>query len=665
MNNRSLPATLFSAFFLMLACSCGNIPLSREKETVLNPALDSVISRSGNESELKQVLAHYAQSPRDSLKWKAACFYILNLDGFCYYEGPLLDKYQEYLKLIRRDNAHGEYYLRSFNLLYGPFARERLEKKQDLREITAAQLEQNIDMAFKVWKELPWGKDISFDQFCELILPFRIGDEIPDYHRKEIYDQYYGFLDSAIRTGSSADVACGLINRELMRKSWQFSLRVPFLPHFPASQLIRYQAGSCKEMTDLALYTMRAVGIPVTIDFIPQWPYRSYGHEFNSVLGKGGKMLMFMGNEDDPDNHHKPLTKKGKVFRHTFARYPGSLAMLKGDKDLVPLFLNDPRIKDVTDEYVPTLDLPLTLSECPSLQPRFKKYAYLTVFDNNAWVPIHWGLVRDQDHQVLFTKMQGGIVYMPGYFDGLQIIPAGSPFILSEDGALTWLRPDKKKLIEKLTLSRVFPVSPDVWDTYHERSCSFQGSDSPDFSDAVNLYTIPTRPDPYWNEIKPDTPRAFRYVRYFGKGYTHMGEIEFYSSGRKLTGKPFGTKVGWYKDRTFDKAFDGNLYTFFDPAGAPGDTTYAGLDLGKKWRIDMIRFATPLTETNTNIVDGHSYELFYWEEGHWVSCGVQDGRDKTVHFGNIPSGALYYIQDQSQEIDCRIFTYDKGKINWW
>ena len=35
----------------------------------------------------------------------------------------------------------------------------------------------NIDWAFKVWKEQPWGKNVSFEQFCEYILPYRVGNE--------------------------------------------------------------------------------------------------------------------------------------------------------------------------------------------------------------------------------------------------------------------------------------------------------------------------------------------------------------------------------------------------------------------------------------------------------------------------------------------------------
>lgn len=61
--------------------------------------------------------------------------------------------------------------------------RQELEKVlkhyQDSPEKLAAAhfLIQNIDLAFKVWKERPWNKNLCFEDFCELILPCRIANE--------------------------------------------------------------------------------------------------------------------------------------------------------------------------------------------------------------------------------------------------------------------------------------------------------------------------------------------------------------------------------------------------------------------------------------------------------------------------------------------------------
>lgn len=664
MNIKHFQALLIVIFifackhFTPLVTTCNHLPVSIE--------LEEVLARSGNYDELNKVLDHYGKDPSDSMKFKAASFYILNLENFYYYEGKLLEQYNEYSKLVLRDRYHGEYIFKSLNILYGPFLYSKIDKKYDIKEIKACQLEDNIDMAFKVWREQPWGKNISFDQFCEYILPFRIMNELPEYNRNKIYEQFNGFLDSVIKVRGSSEDACSVLNTILMKPQWLLSHRTTFLPHSRASELIKYHVGSCREMTDLSFFAMRAVGIPVAIDFIPQWADRDNGHEFNAVLGKNGKMTMFLGEEVNPGTPDRPLTKKGKIYRNLFEKNPNSLAMVKDYKDIVPSFLNNPRIKDVTDEYVSCRNITVSLINCPSLQDRNKKYAYITVFDNSKWVPIHWGTV--QKNKVYFTKMEVGIVYMACYYEDSKIIPASYPFILKKNGEIKYLHPDKRNVNKNICISRVFPLITDAFDTWHMAGCKFQGANSPDFHSAIDLYTIPIKPNPFWNEIKLNTNQQFRYVRYFSIGYTHIGELEFYFSGTKLEGKPSGTRIGRFqnKDKTFDKAVDGDINTSFDPFDRRDDScTWVGLDFGKRKNIDKIRFSAPLKEDKVEIVIGHIYNLFYWDNGIWISAGIRSAKTQEACFENIPSKALYYIQDRTEHVKCRIFTYDKNKPIWW
>lgn len=37
---------------------------------------------------------------------------------------------------------------------------------------------ENIDLSFEVYTKYPWNQNIPFDDFCELILPYRIDDEL-------------------------------------------------------------------------------------------------------------------------------------------------------------------------------------------------------------------------------------------------------------------------------------------------------------------------------------------------------------------------------------------------------------------------------------------------------------------------------------------------------
>ena len=47
----------------------------------------------------------------------------------------------------------------------------------DLDVLTDSFLIDNIELAFDSWKK-PWARDLSFDQFCRYVLPYRNGDEV-------------------------------------------------------------------------------------------------------------------------------------------------------------------------------------------------------------------------------------------------------------------------------------------------------------------------------------------------------------------------------------------------------------------------------------------------------------------------------------------------------
>ena len=53
----------------------------------------------------------------------------------------------------------------------------------------------NIEWAFKVWREQPWGKNVSFEQFCEYVLPYRVGNEKLEPWRERLYYQFMPIIE--------------------------------------------------------------------------------------------------------------------------------------------------------------------------------------------------------------------------------------------------------------------------------------------------------------------------------------------------------------------------------------------------------------------------------------------------------------------------------------
>lgn len=134
-----------------------------------------------------------------------------------------------------------------------------------------------------------------------------------------------------------------------------------------------------------------------------------------------------------------------------------------------------------------------------------------------------------------------------------------------------------------------------------------QGSNDAEFKSATDLVTISNQPpDHTLTTAAVKATATFRYVRYTSteKG-CNIAELEVWGkdpasatpapSGapRKLTGKVLGTD-GSYQDNpevTRDKAFDGDLDTFFDAPQSDRDKAWVGLDLGSPRVITEIKYA--------------------------------------------------------------------------
>ncbi|MBT1689837.1 transglutaminase-like domain-containing protein [Dawidia soli] len=614
-------------------------------------------------TELERVIEHYSHDAADSLKLKAAYFLIGNMEGYHYYQGETLDRYHDFFdtaialhtKWPGMDiNPLGD----SLRDVYGPATTGNVKILPDLQTIRGEYLINNIDHAYKAWQEQPWCKHVTFDQFCEFILPYRIENEDPyAFDRNTIYDQFDTLLNPVRRNGGGAMAACLTINQELKKGMWVFTNALESLPHFGAKTILEKRVGVCREYADLALYTMRATGIPVAIDFTPQWPFRSLGHSWNVLLAENGKKIMFLGIESDPGQPHKADHKKAKVYRNTFAIQPQSLAKTAGDTDIPPLFRNA-RFIDVSDEYFEGKDVEIELDNVEEQDT----YAYICVFDNRNWVPIHWGKITDG--KVVFTKMGRDIVYLPAYYRKGKIVPAASPFLLTNEGEVKTLdvSPGER---QQMTLLRKFPIL-----TIRERMVrvaggKFQGANRPDFKDSTTLFTI-SRPDIFYQTVDISTEKKFRYLRYLAprKSNGNIAEIEFYSatdSLHPLKGEIIGDAEVCGPANGRETAMDGDVLTFYDARKI--DNAWVGIDIGAARRINKIRYLA--TNDGNNIVPGDDYELFYFKDKGWRSAGRQVATDYALIFDRVPSGGLYLLRNYTEGKEERIFTYKNGQQVWW
>ena len=144
-----------------------------------------------------------------------------------------------------------------------------------------------------------------------------------------------------------------------------------------------------------------------------------------------------------------------------------------------------------------------------------------------------------------------------------------------------------------------------------------------------------------------------------------MAEIEFYKEGSDspLTGKVIGEYEPsiYYPSNVAEKMFDGDALTFFHTGNDP---VWGGLQLEEAEKVDSLRFI--IRNDDNGIRRGNLYELFYMKDGRWISLGRQTAeRDDELMYGQVPSGALYWLRNLTRGKEERIFGHEDGKQVWY
>ncbi|MDR2139157.1 MAG: discoidin domain-containing protein [Tannerella sp.] len=620
--------------------------------------LEQVLALAGeNQAELLNVLEHYRRNPSDSLKYKAACFLIENMSGrYSEDDRPAEayhDLFRQWLQLskggrILVGKEVSDSLLRVFHL------NTPHRKRFDMHNITASYLINNIEQAFKVRTAMPWGKDVPFDVFCEEILPYRLGREPLENWRDRILEQYHSLYDS-LRNSNADALTASIRIFDAMGTAWdEVNNFSDALPDMNYSMIHALRIGTCVERVKYGLYVMRALGVPVTLDFTPQWPFRSMGHTWCSVRDGNGRYIPFIPTESKPGEPHKPDHKMAKAYRHTYEANRHSLAFAAKDQH-VPMFFRNPYMQDISSLTFSAADIAIAPEQLHEKQNLF----YLAVFDDQNWVPIHWAAAGNP---IVFTDMGKEIVYLPVCVQKDSLKACGFPFIFTGDEKIQWLNADTARK-QTLTLTRKHPLLSD-WGR-RMTGGEFQAANQSDFSDAVTLYRVTDVPDGY-REIALNKPDAFRYYRFYSPNEWagNVAELEFYtgSDHRRVSGKIIGTP-GSYEGlpRTLDKAFDGDVLTFFDPPTP--DSAWVGMDFETKIVLSGIRYL-PRNDDN-NIAPGQLYELFYRGRDGWVSLGKQTATDYVLHYDRAPVHALFLLRNLSKGKEERPFTYENGKQVWW
>lgn len=601
----------------------------------------------------KEVMDHYKTDP-NPLKEKAALFLLDNLKGSYTIEG---DSYKAYTDTIRMyyqkpDNLHKKLVL----LKNMPFDNDTVF---DTNQLTPRFLINNIDQAFSAWEKVAWKDQISFDIFCEYILPYRIGNEpLEDWRGQITRDSLFQLIGDTLYSIPNLKNAAMFLSIEQDKQKSGFRLKMgenaANIPDLQYSVLNFLTTGTCSNLAQYSLFMGRTGSIPIATDFTPHWANASKGHDWNAIICKSTFIPFSHPIKDTLGNYKKIDRISSKVYRQTFSVNAGSHAMQRGYCKFLPSWFNNPRIIDVTEFYEKTTDIAIPVLSNPDKE----KYAYLAVSGRDKWIPLSWGTIKAKS--AMFKKTVYPVIYLPVFVSEAGVQEFNAPFIVSTDKSVRFLKPDSINL-RSVELTRKYPLSSIIKEHIKRMvNGKFQVADNSDFKDAVTLYTITEDPGVYYNEVNTTLAGKYKYARYLteGSGRCSVAEIEFYTKNGKspLKGKAIGSPA----IQPFENAFDGNVLTYTE--AITDDYCWVGLKFSEPTEIAKIRFVS--RNDKNQIIPGNLYQLFYWDS-EWKSLGEQIATDNVLVYDRVPSNCLFLLKNHTEGKEERIFTYENGKQVWW
>ena len=616
--------------------------------------LEMALNAAGtNHIELLKVIDHYRKnSNKDSLKLKATYFLIENMVDHGSIWNNAIDSFRN--EIITSDSVLKK---EQINDLWTKQNKDsKTVMKMDLRTLNASFLIENIDMAFKAWKEAPWKEEVDFETFCRYILPYRFEHELlANGWRYNLYNTYHPLVKDA----KTAKEAFEIIYSEVGKRFVSQSSKFPYIIDVIAMQ--NQKEFSCMQRCVVVGAIMRALGIPVAIDNVGIWAnYSHNSHAWVSLITKKGTYSIYKDEKESKMKNKIDATlfelkydigkdypydttfqkRCSKILRGTFERHD-RIDVFDNKVKLVQRLL-DPYTIDVSQEY--------GLNGMVDIRPSESvDYIYLCTFMSGYdWIPICYSKVNNGIAH--FDHIGDSILYLPMGIIDSKLKPMGNPFILLKNKTQS-IRPNTQNTIT-ITVDRKYPLTGKWLNEWASMvGGRFEGSNDASFSKCNILHTIARTPI-FQNRIMVDNSHTYRYVRYVTECTTPIAEIDVYEENKKIM-----LTVGNSTIKHAERAIDNDTKTRTN-----AESGYLDFDMGIPHRISSIVYV-PKNDDNFVVV-GHNYELFYYNNG-WKSLGKIQSKGYSIRFTKVPIGALLLLKDHTKGKEERPFLYKNGIQEWW
>lgn len=391
-----------------------------------------------------EVLEHYANKEKDSLKYKAALFLI---DNMKYHTAPAGAAINDY-KLQIRQNGKVNDIKQLQKQWYTSLKKGSIINVPDSTIITSEYLIKNIDEAWGTWKGSAWKDYVDFDCFCKYILPYRINEEnIGDEWRVPLGKQY-GTLIKGVK---DIKLAFAIVRDSVFKN---IALSNPYCEYDldPITCNIIGKA-ECNQRCLLLVAVLRALGIPAVIDGTPMWAdYSNKGHAWVAMVLKNGDTYTVY-EKDTIARQFNPIDASEFLPRYKikqedkcpydikYAKTPIKIYRICYDtvntiKKNTPKILASPFIKDVSQSYGLTSKVKMSVNTNDDV--------YLCAFLSGAdWAPVAKSTPMNGEVTFYNVGKNAVCVLARNSDNGREII--STPFLVCDNGIEKHFTPSQKK----------------------------------------------------------------------------------------------------------------------------------------------------------------------------------------------------------------------------
>jgi hypothetical protein len=422
----------FAYLLFQLSANCQYSDLPKEVALTLS------VSKKRN--ELEKLIAYYKKEG-DALKLKAAYYLIANMR--IHYSS---DYYWSSANGTRLKFNELDY--KNLSTSVAAFEKIKVGSEPvkpvstvyyDMDSLTADYLIENINQSFVAWKKN--SRNISFDNFCEYILPYRISVEPLQNWRGTYQKKFQWVGENAV--DNKPEQYLPLIAADFNKwftNTYKIEAKTDPLPRLGAMQLLLRKKGPCEDIADLQVFLLRSQGIPASVDEVPLWATSSGNHFLNVCFDKKMRPVSF--DISTPKVTEDKLAREpAKVIRRTYSIQKNTIGNMLPLNEIPEGFMRTVNYVDVTSEYWPTKDVHCGLFSDASNQ----KVVYACVFNFLSWRPSWWGVPKTSS--VTFKGMCKGAVFLPMVYNNGKLKPAGYPVASGYNNTLV-LQPDTHKMRE-------------------------------------------------------------------------------------------------------------------------------------------------------------------------------------------------------------------------